>query len=123
LRWKLASGRLVFKVTMPAIGWFQTFLTPWIDYIPVATDLSDLEKLWEWAEAHPQHAQRIAVAGAEIGAYTPPGLASKDFAAALKTARVPAIRDEGLSRRLTHCHHGACANGDVKINDYRDFDE
>jgi ABC-type nitrate/sulfonate/bicarbonate transport system substrate-binding protein len=114
---------LVFKVTMPAIDWFQTFLTPWIHYIPVATDLSDLEKLWEWAEAHPQHAQRIAAAGAEIGADTPPGLASKDFAAALEAAKVPAIREDGLSRRLSHCHYGACADGDVQVNDCRDLDK
>jgi len=113
---------LIFKVTMPAIDWFQTFLEPWVHYIPVAANMSDLKELWEWAEAHPGHAQRIAAAGAQIGGHTPPGLASKDFAAALEAAKVPAIWEEGVGERLRHCHHGACADADNKVDDCRDFD-
>jgi hypothetical protein len=110
LRWKLASGRLVFRVYLPARDWFHQFLEPWVHYIPVATDLSDLEARWLWAESHPEEAQRIAAAGAYLGQNKPPRSANADFASALEAARVPILHpQEPVARKFQHCHYGACS--------------
>jgi hypothetical protein len=94
---------------MPARDWFHQFLKPWVHYIPVASDLSDLEDRWKWAEAHPKEAQRIAAAGAYIGRNKPPRSASRDFADALKAARVPVLQpQQEVAKKFPHCHYGAC---------------
>jgi hypothetical protein len=105
---------------MPAIDWFQTFLLPWVHFMPVSSDMSDLEERWQWAEANPEEAQRIAAAGAEVGRNVPPRSASEDFAAALEAARVSPIL-EGVGKRLSHCHHGVCAGKEGKLDGCRDF--
>lgn len=35
-------------------------LKPWVHYVPVKTDLSDLREMYEWAESHPNLAKEIA---------------------------------------------------------------
>jgi ABC-type nitrate/sulfonate/bicarbonate transport system substrate-binding protein len=77
--------------------------------MPIATDLSDLEDRWKWAESHPEEAQRIAAAGAYIGQNKPPRSASRDFANAMEAARVPMLHPEDeMAQMFPHCHYGAC---------------
>jgi ABC-type nitrate/sulfonate/bicarbonate transport system substrate-binding protein len=104
---------------MPARDWFHQFIEPWVHYIPVATDLSDLEERWRWAETHPEQAQRIAAAGAYVGQNKPPRSASQDFAAALEAARVPVLHAEHeVAKKFPYCHYGPCnptpCNGEEK---------
>lgn len=123
LRWKLASKRLVFKQNLPAVLWFHQFLKPWVHYIPVATDLSDLEEKWKWAESHPEEAHRIAEAGAVVGRSPAPRSAAQDFATALWLASVPTLEGDTLGRRLKYCHYGACADAKtMECSDFRDHD-
>ena len=110
LRWKLASGRLVFRVMLPATDWFHQFIAPWTHYVPVSADLSDLEERFAWAEAHPNAAQQIAQRGAAIGKHTAPKNASASLIAALNHARVTASTLP-LERIFPHCHFGPCCHG------------
>lgn len=56
---QLQSSAAIFKVDS-AFGfkqWFYERLEPWVHYIPVAADLSDLRRRFDWAEAHPAEVQ------------------------------------------------------------------
>ena len=35
-------------------------MEPWVHYVPVSSDLSDLREKYEWAESHPDKARHIA---------------------------------------------------------------
>ena len=59
------KGVLFLHVT-PTKDWYHDHLEPWVHYIPVAVDLSDLKAKYDWAESHPQETQRIAEAGTEF---------------------------------------------------------
>lgn len=55
----LRSGTLVFKSSKYR-EWFSERIQPWIDYIPVNYNLSDLIDKVAWAESHPQQVEQIA---------------------------------------------------------------
>ncbi|KAJ7828388.1 glycosyl transferase family 90-domain-containing protein [Mycena olivaceomarginata] len=61
----LKSGSLVFKSTIFA-EYFDEWLQPFVHYIPVLPDLSDLVERIEWARAHDAEARRIQQAGQEF---------------------------------------------------------
>ncbi|KAF7333024.1 CAP10 domain-containing protein [Mycena venus] len=61
----LKSGSLVFKSTIFA-EYFDGWLEPFVHYIPVLPDLSDLVDRIEWARANDAEAQRIQRAGQEF---------------------------------------------------------
>ena len=63
---KLALPGVLFHHVTPTKDWFHDHLDPWVHYIPIATDLSDLREKYDWAESHPTEAQRIAEAGTEF---------------------------------------------------------
>eukprot|EP00457_Paulinella_chromatophora_P003876 gb/GEZN01003884.1/.p1 GENE.gb/GEZN01003884.1/~~gb/GEZN01003884.1/.p1 ORF type:complete len:531 (-),score=88.18 gb/GEZN01003884.1/:436-2028(-) len=59
----LAGNSLVLKQES---SWYETFyaeLKPWVHYVPVKADLSDLVEKIEWAKTHDQEAQQIATNG------------------------------------------------------------
>jgi hypothetical protein len=61
----LASG----SVLLLHHRWTQFFnpaLTPWVHYVPLEYDLSDLLERYEWLEAHPAQAQAIAENGRRV---------------------------------------------------------
>jgi hypothetical protein len=61
--WKLYSNSLVFKVTSHWEQWFYKDLKPWVHYIPVTYDLSDLLEKLEWAIQNDDECKRIAENG------------------------------------------------------------
>ncbi|KAF7354593.1 CAP10 domain-containing protein [Mycena sanguinolenta] len=61
----LRSGSLVFKSTVFR-EYFDDWLQPFVHYIPVLPDLSDLVERIEWARTHDAEAQRIQLAGQEF---------------------------------------------------------
>jgi Glycosyl transferase family 90 len=65
LRWKLCTGLLVFKVESWANDWWYDTLQPWVHYIPVKPDVSDLHERYQWTQDNPEKAQEIAHAGRE----------------------------------------------------------
>jgi hypothetical protein len=60
---KLAMPGLLFHHVTPTRDWFHDLLVPWEHYVPVAADLSDLRRKYEWAESHPVEARQIAESG------------------------------------------------------------
>ncbi|KAJ7174649.1 glycosyl transferase family 90-domain-containing protein [Mycena filopes] len=60
-----AGGGVVFKSTL-FTEYFDAWLRPYVHYIPVLPDLSDLVERIEWARAHDEEAKRIQAAGREF---------------------------------------------------------
>ncbi|KAJ7120002.1 glycosyl transferase family 90-domain-containing protein [Mycena filopes] len=61
----LRSGSLVFKSTIVS-DFFDDWLKPYVHYIPVLPDLSDLEKKVEWAIEYDAEARQIQANGKEF---------------------------------------------------------
>lgn len=49
--------------------WFFDLMIPWVHYIPVRWDLSDLEERYHWAEANPGRCQEISHAASGLARY------------------------------------------------------
>jgi Glycosyl transferase family 90 len=64
----LTMGACVIKIASPNnfSQWYYDRLIPWKNYVPVKSDLSDLEKKVEWAIDHPDDAQKIGFCGREL---------------------------------------------------------
>lgn len=56
----LYSGSVLFKQITNNILWFYKELKPYVNFIPVAEDLSDILLKIEWAKNHDAECQRIA---------------------------------------------------------------
>ena len=63
---KLAMPGVLFHHVTPTTDYFYNRLIPWVHYIPVRADLADLREQYDWAESHPEEAQKIARAGTEF---------------------------------------------------------
>ncbi len=65
---RLLFGCCVLKVASPRQfrQWYYDRLEPWVHYIPVAADLSDLQTHLAWCMAHPRDCQQIAHAGQQV---------------------------------------------------------
>jgi Glycosyl transferase family 90 len=46
--------------------WFYDLMQPWVHFIPVAADLSDLRSRYDWAEAHPEEVKAMAEASTQL---------------------------------------------------------
>jgi hypothetical protein len=60
LQWRLHSGSVLFKPESNQLQWFERGLKPYIHYIPVKNDFSDLVEKINWAKTHDDEAQVIA---------------------------------------------------------------
>jgi hypothetical protein len=61
--WILRSNCVPFKVQSNNIQWFYKGIHPYIHYVPIASDFSDLADNYFLCEAHEEMAQAIAQAG------------------------------------------------------------
>ena len=50
--WILNSGSVIFKAKSPWKQWFYDEYLPWIHYIPIADDFSDIQDKYQWCETH-----------------------------------------------------------------------
>jgi hypothetical protein len=57
--WQLFSNCLTFKQDSPNVQWYYRAIQPWVHYIPVQSDFSDLIEKLRWAEAHEELAEAI----------------------------------------------------------------
>lgn len=57
---KLAMPGLLFHHITPTKDYIHDHLIPWVHYVPVKSDLSDLREKLEWAETNPFDAKKIA---------------------------------------------------------------
>ena len=63
---KLALPGVLFHHVTPTKDYFHDLLVPYVHYIPIKDDLSDLREKYVWAESHPQQAKEIANAGTAL---------------------------------------------------------
>ena len=63
---KLAMPGLLFHHITPTKDYIHDHLLPWMHYVPVQTDLSDLMEKLDWAETHPDEAKKIAESATEF---------------------------------------------------------
>lgn len=66
---KLAMPGLLFHHMTPTKDYIHDYMKPWLHYVPVAADLSDLKEKYEWAESHPVKAKKIADEGTKLIRY------------------------------------------------------
>jgi hypothetical protein len=59
--WKLNSGSVIMKTKSPWRQWFYDDYIPWVHYIPIADDFSDLQEKYHWCEDHPVECERMIV--------------------------------------------------------------
>lgn len=57
--WQLFSDCLMFKQESPNQQWYYEELKPYVHYVPVAEDMSDLLEKIEWAKGHEKEVQEI----------------------------------------------------------------
>jgi hypothetical protein len=48
--WKLNSGSVIFKSATTWRNWFSDEYLPWVHYIPINDDFSDIEEKYKWCE-------------------------------------------------------------------------
>lgn len=58
--WKFFTNSVVFMPDSPWMQWYHPALKPYIHYIPVKEDLSDLIEKLQWAVEHDQESEIIA---------------------------------------------------------------
>lgn len=66
LFWLLLSNSLVIKQVTPNVQWYYGALEPYVHYVPVKEDLSDLMDQIAWARTHDAQAQQIAEEGSRF---------------------------------------------------------
>lgn len=59
-QWRLYSGCVCLKQDSPDTMWFYGALIPWVHYVPVQRDLSDLEDVLHFLLQHDEEAKKIA---------------------------------------------------------------
>lgn len=60
LKFLLYTQRPIFFVERNLRDYSSDGLEPFVHYIPVKEDLSDLEEMYQWAESHPLECKKIA---------------------------------------------------------------
>ena len=65
---KLLSGSVVLKVASPGNfrQWYYDELIPWVNFVPVESDMSDLVEKIEWLLANDDKAKEIGANGAKL---------------------------------------------------------
>jgi hypothetical protein len=60
INWKLASNSVVLMATPKIESWLmEGLLKPWVHYVPLADDYSDLDKIVEWCRNNDDRCQQI----------------------------------------------------------------
>jgi hypothetical protein len=57
--WKLNSGSVIFKTDSNWEQWFYKEFKPWVHYVPVADDFSDIQERYKWCEANPEKCEEM----------------------------------------------------------------
>ena len=65
--WALLSNSVLFKQKSPYSQWFYKALKPWVHYVPIERDLSNIKEQIAWAIEHDAEAHQIANNGAGLG--------------------------------------------------------
>jgi hypothetical protein len=85
LKLLLHSGRAVFVVRSPWSEYYYAQLSPWVHYIPVRENLTDLVDRLDWAD---NHSEEVATIAATAQAFARSHLTEKAALSALRMALV-----------------------------------
>jgi hypothetical protein len=66
-RWILLSNSALLKVISDKEQWYYKTLKPWINYVPINQDLSDLSTNIQYLKSNDDKAHKIAVNGRNLG--------------------------------------------------------
>lgn len=58
-QWRLLSNSVCFKQDSDQVQWFYSALKPYVHYVPIKNDMSDLIDQVKWAKAHEREVQEI----------------------------------------------------------------
>ncbi len=75
---RLLLGCCVIKVASQNRQWYYDRLVPWVNYIPVRHDLSDLADVISWCRDHAADCARIAAGGQQLAKYMTIGTETED---------------------------------------------
>jgi hypothetical protein len=64
--WKMNSGSVVFKTDSDWKQWFYDDYKPWVHFVPIADDFSDINEKYEWAESHQDECEKIVKNSLEL---------------------------------------------------------
>jgi hypothetical protein len=67
MAWLLRANSLIFKHASNKVQWYYHLLHPWVHYVPLKADFSDLYTQYQWAEAHPEAVQKIIMHANQLG--------------------------------------------------------
>jgi hypothetical protein len=59
--WKLNSGSVIFKPKSIWRQWFYDDYKPWIHYIEISNDFSDIKEKYEWCKNNPDKCKEIII--------------------------------------------------------------
>lgn len=59
--WQMFSNGVILKQSSDNIQWFYRPLLPFVHYIPIKVDMSDLPKMIDWALKNDEEAQKISL--------------------------------------------------------------
>ena len=57
--WKLNSGSVILIVESCCRQWFQNDYIPWVHYVPVKDDFSNIKEQYEWCESHQKECEEM----------------------------------------------------------------
>jgi hypothetical protein len=67
LKWLLYSSSVVFMAPPRKVSWaMEEFLEPYVHYVPLKADISDLQEQLEWARNHDVECHRMALASTKF---------------------------------------------------------
>lgn len=92
---RLRMGCCILKVDSPWIQWFDHRIEPWVHYVPVKADLSDLLERAEWCLTHDSEAARIAENSRRLGLSFRFEMEMRQAALDILQASEPLSRDAG----------------------------
>lgn len=81
--------------------WFQHMMKPWVHYVPVAADLSDLIERIEWCKSHNSECETIAAESLALGQKVMTREACEDYFAATLWALARLGKSSSRSRAKT----------------------
>jgi hypothetical protein len=113
----LTSGSVVLKPWAAGYPFFYNALTPWVHYVPVAPNLSDLLERVEWLQSHDEQAEAIGRQAARWARTALTAASIDDYTGALLRAvaqRQPQARAQARAQPQPR-HAVATSDGDELI--------
>lgn len=66
MAWILYSNSVLFKHMSNKVQWYYSQMQPYVHYIPIANDFSNLQSQFTWAESHQIEVEAIALNGRKL---------------------------------------------------------